>query len=264
MKTAYLSHWRLTRSLAACLLLIPGMLAFPYAVSAGVWQVTPIRLDFDGKARSGVITVRNDGEEKLVLTVDAREWTQPEEGKDVYSSTDDLLFFPKKLTVLPKEERVIRVGTKVAAGTKEKTYRLYIKEEPEAPGKKTTGAAQVSIAMQFAVPVFVKPPRDEVRGEMRGTRLENGEARAVLANKGNVHFRVNTVRFVGKNAAGETIFSQEVNGWYLLSGAARLYATPVPADKCSALHVIDVQVDADLTKLNGKIDVDKNACRRNH
>lgn len=259
MKSSYFSHRYFVRNIVSLALLCCCFFISPHFATAGVWQVSPIRLDFDSKARSGVITVRNDGEDKLFVTIDAKEWTQAEEGNDVYLPTSDLLFFPKQLTILPKEERIIRVGTKTAAVTKEKTFRLFIKEEPE---KRSAEGAVVNIAMQFAVPVFIKPPRGIVKGMIRDAHLEKGEAQITVANEGNGHFRINTVRFTGKNVAGETIFSQEVNGWYLLSGVARRYSTPVPEDKCKNLHMIDVRIESqDRTELNGKIDVGNNACR---
>jgi len=79
------------------------------------WRVIPIRLDFDQKTRSGVVTLSNDGDEAIAFTVDAVEWSQDKAGIDRYTPSEDLVFFPKAITVPPTQERVVRVGIKAPA-----------------------------------------------------------------------------------------------------------------------------------------------------
>jgi len=52
----------------------------------------------------------------------AFEWTQDSEGKDKYTETQDILFFPKIMVSEKKEERILRAGIRMPAVTKEKTY----------------------------------------------------------------------------------------------------------------------------------------------
>ena len=54
-----------------------------------------MRLDLGPRAKSGVLTVTNEGEEKLNFQLQAMEWTQDAAGKDVYNETQDLIFFPQ-------------------------------------------------------------------------------------------------------------------------------------------------------------------------
>ncbi len=129
---------------------------------AGEWRVSPIRLELDRKVKSGVLSVINEGGEKLLVQIRAFEWTQDEEGKDQYAETADLVFFPKIMTLEKGEERMIRTGIRVPAAGREKTYRLFIEEIPE-PRKGGEGT-NVTVAIRFGVPIFVKPIKDENKG----------------------------------------------------------------------------------------------------
>jgi fimbrial chaperone protein len=99
------------------------------AAHSGSWRVIPIRLDFDQRSRSGIVTINNDSDERISFTIEAREWTQNQDGKDQYTETLDILYFPKVLSIEPHTERVIRAGIKTPAVKKEKTYRLFIKQD---------------------------------------------------------------------------------------------------------------------------------------
>lgn len=222
------------------------------------WRVIPIRLDFDQKTRSGVVTLSNNGAEAISFTVDASEWLQDKNGQDSYAPTQDLIFFPKAITVPAKQERVVRTGIKVPAISQEKTYRLFIKEA--AAPKKTEGTA-VAIAIQFGVPIFAKPAKDEVKAEITPTIAANGQqVEMSVTNSGNVHFRIRTITLTGKDSEGKEIMRQEVNGWYLLAGSARTYYAPLPAESCSLLKTIDIQMKADRLTLDKSIDIDPSMC----
>ena len=52
----------------------------------------------------------NEGDEKIEVQMGASEWTQDAEGKDRYTETNDLVFFPKIMTIESKEERILRAG----------------------------------------------------------------------------------------------------------------------------------------------------------
>jgi fimbrial chaperone protein len=187
----------------------------------------------------------------------AMEWTQNAEGKDVYIETEDLIFFPKIMTIDSKEDRILRAGIKIPAVAKEKTYRLFVEEIPEP--KKSEGV-NIAIAIRFGVPIFVKPLKAEPKGEIQKVELTKGVVSATVKNTGNVHFMINSVSVRGKNDKGEEIFSKDINGWYLLSDTSRTYITDVPQEICKDLSKIDIQVVTEKLNLNGKADVDKTMC----
>jgi len=68
------------------------LLLFPAKGYTGQWRVAPARIFLDREAKSSVITVVNEADEKVNLQGQAMEWTQDAKGKDVYQETTDLVF----------------------------------------------------------------------------------------------------------------------------------------------------------------------------
>jgi fimbrial chaperone protein len=224
---------------------------------SGEFRVTPIRLEFNKYAKSGVFNVINEGRSGITLQVTASEWTQDQAGKDVYTETSDIVFFPKIVSLEAGEQRVIRAGMKGAQPAREKTYRLFIEEIPEP--KKAEGA-RISIAIRFAPPIFVKPASETVSGSVEAFGLSQGTLTAVVRNTGNVHVTVTSVTLRGVSAAGEEAFSKEIAGWYLLSGASRPYTADIPRDACRKLSTVAVEVKTDTFTLNRKLNVHQEMC----
>jgi fimbrial chaperone protein len=233
-------------------------LLLPNISYGGEFRVSPIRLDLDAKAKSGVITVINEAEEKLQCQMRAFEWTQDEAGKDVYTETRDIIFFPRLMTIDPKSERIIRAGIRIPAAAKEKTYRLFIEEIPEP--KKAAGTT-VAVTIRFGVPIFVKPVKEEAKGVIERADLSKGTVTIAVRNTGNVHLIINSVNLLGKDQKGEQTFSRELSGWYLLNGASRIYSTPLPPDACTKIVTLDIEVKTDKLNLNSKLNVNTSMCK---
>jgi fimbrial chaperone protein len=245
---------RLCVSLLAFLLLLA--LSEPPDAQGG-WRVVPIRLDFDQRSRSGVLNIVNDGSEPVHFVTEVKAWTQDDDGRDVYTAVDDLVYFPRALTIPPGEERMIRAGIKAPPVGGEKAYRLFIREK--ADSTPTSGSA-VAIAIQFGVPVFAKPVIDKVEGDIAGAQLRKGQVEFTVRNSGASHFRITTITVLGADRDGQALFAQESTGWYLLGGASRLHSVTVPIDACSTLRKIDIQVNTDRIKLNRTLHVDEADC----
>jgi fimbrial chaperone protein len=232
-------------------------LLLPVAARAGDWRVSPIRLDLGRDAKSGAVTVANDADERLQVQMKAFEWTQDAEGKDRYEETGEILFFPRLMILEPKEEKILRAGIRVPAAAKEKTFRLFIEE---IPGPRKSEGVNVAVAIRFGVPIFVKPLKEEARGEVGAMTMSAGALLVPVNNTGNVHFVVQSVLVRGRNGAGEEIFSRELSGWYLLAGVSRGYATTVPGGSCGNLAVIEAEVKTDKLPLRGRLVVDRSMC----
>ena len=233
----------------------------PLLASAGEWRVTPIRLFFDKGSKSGILSVQNDSDAAMNLQVKAMEWAQDAEGKDRYSDTGDLVFFPKFLSVPAKEERVIRIGSKVVPGAREKTYRVFVEEVTPPPKQDKSQGATVFVNVRFAVPLFVSPAKEEPAAKLQA-ELKQGVVTASLQNSGNIHFRLTSLEARGRNAKGEETFRQKVDGWYLLTGTTRSYALAIPNDACLASEAIELEglSDRKITIRTG-IAVDKKQCQ---
>jgi fimbrial chaperone protein len=226
----------------------------------GQWRVAPARVFLDRDIKSSVITVVNEGDEKVNLQGKAMEWSQDAEGKDVYQDTPDLVFFPRMLLLSKDEQKIIRAGMKIPAAAKEKTYRLFIEEIPQ-PRKSPSDVAQLTVAVKFGIPVFVKPLKEEVKGEIAAAALAKGGVSVTVKNTGNTHFRISDITVKGSDGQGAETFASKIDGWYLLADAARNYSAPIPAGKCAETARIEIVVstDAKIT-LKRQLNVDKAQC----
>jgi fimbrial chaperone protein len=223
---------------------------------AGNFGVAPIRLDLDRTARTGSLTVTNDAADKpLRVQLEAFSWLQDASGKDLYEPTAELTFLPRSMSIEPKEQRLVRAGIRLPAAEREKAYRLFIEEVPE-PRKPGEAGAQVAVKVRFGIPVFVKPLKEEPKGEIDKVDLDKGTLAVTVRNTGNVHFIIQSVQL----KAGE-LFSKELPGWYLLPGAARAHLATIPADVCVRLGGLDVTVKTDRLELARRVEVDQALCR---
>ena len=234
------------------------LLFVPPDAHSGDWRVSPIRLDFGRDSKTGVLTVSNDADQKLQLQMKAFEWTQDAEGKDHYKETNDIIFFPKIMVHEKKEEKILRAGIKIPAVLTEKTYRLFIEEIPDP--KRATQGVQVAIAIRFGVPIFVRPLKEEPKGEIVKFQMSKAAVSAVISNTGNVSFQIRNIKIRGKNLKGEEIFSEDLTGWYLLSGSKRLYTAQLPREICSNIVKLSIEVMTDKITLNGNLDADSAMC----
>ncbi len=224
---------------------------------AGPWRVTPIIINFDIKNRSEVLTINNEGDQPLTLEVSAVRWTQDTNGQDVYQPATDLIFFPKQLVIEPKNDRVIRTGIKVPAVEQEKTYRLFIKQVPDS---REAAPNTVAIAIQFGVPVFVKPVKETIAGAIVDAQLADGTFSARVENRGNSHFRVKNIFVTGLSTEGVQQFTKELNGWYLLNNSSRALEISLPEAICRRIKTLEIQIQSNKIELNERINVDPTMC----
>lgn len=230
-----------------------ALLALP--VAAGNFGVSPIRLELDRNAKTGAITVSNDDTDALRAQIRLFEWTQDAAGKDEYRESEDLIYFPKLMVLDKNEQKLVRVGLRTPAGAQEKTYRLFVEELPGPPSPGAPPGARVAIRVRFGVPIFLKPAKAEARGEIEKIEMASGVLRVAVRNTGNTHFVINTI-----TAASGGAYSKEVPGWYLLAGAVREYAIPVPQEMCGKLKRIDVTTKTDRFELKRALDVAPSMC----
>lgn len=232
-------------------------MALPEETEAGVFRVSPIRLDFDSSAKTGLVSVLAEGEGRLNIQVKAYEWTQNAEGKDVYTETTDLIFYPRMATIEQGAERAIRAGIKGAAPMSEKTYRLFIEE---IPNRRPEAGANVAMAIRFGLPIFVRPDTPAPGAEITEAWLRDGSAGITVRNKGNVHLVVTSVDMTGTDAEGAEVFTQKLGGWYLLAGVARPYAATIPAEVCAKVEKLRIEVITDRLNLETTIEAGRDGC----
>lgn len=243
--------------LTLCLLL--AVMAFPLSTSAQEWSVSPIKVELAGGVTSGVITVNNDSANKYTYQMKAFEWTQDKDGKDVYAETNDIIFFPRLMSIEPKDQKIIRVGTKVPRSEAEKTYRLFI-EDITRPA--ATGGATVNFAIRFGVPIFFKPLKEDVRGTLELPAVDKGTITVQVRNAGNSHFVVQKITVSGIGQKNETVFSKELPGWYILTGTVKRYTMEIPREACLKTSRIDIEARTERFTLKESLNVQRPMCLR--
>ncbi len=222
--------------------------------NAGEWRISPIRIEMSAQDKSTSITVINEDKVPINFQVKAMEWTQDENGKDVYIDSDDIIFFPKVFTLAPGKERLIRIGLKALTPIKEKTYRLFVEEIPSQQNKE--GVA-LQIALKFGIPIFVKPLREDTKWEITKKMVSNSIFHLQMENKSNHHLQVHYIRI--KGYAGEKeVFSKDIKGWYVLSGAKRLFSGKL--EECNKIDKILFQLVSNGFTFDDKIDISKESC----
>jgi fimbrial chaperone protein len=212
----------------------------PTAAMAGLFGISPIRLDLDRQNKTDSIAVSNDEpERKIEMQAKLMEWTQDATGNDVYVESSDLVFFPRIFAVDKQDQRVVRVGIKVPATASEKAYRLFIEELPPPPDPATKGA-QILFVLRFGVPIFVRPDKEQFAGAIESVQAAPTGAAVVVKNTGNQNFQVQSMNI--KSSAG---YEKEIVGGYVLAGATKHIVAPIPADICKKLGKLQIVIKTD-------------------
>jgi fimbrial chaperone protein len=251
---------RLARGLAVALL-AGAALAARMAV-AGEFAVHPMRLELGGGIRSSALTLRNDDTVPLSFQVQGMEWTQDDDGQDRYQDATDLVYFPRRLTVAPGQEAVVRVGLRQGVVPVEKAYRLFIEElAPPAPLPVPGQAPKIRVMVRFGAPLFVRPAQPVQQLLLDGLALAEGQARWRLRNAGNQHEAFERIALRGFDATGAEAFALPLAERYLLAGRTRQFSIPVPALACGQLARLAVEVTTDKSEVRQQVDLGTPSCR---
>jgi fimbrial chaperone protein len=246
-----------TRVLGTAFLLGCAFFASP---AAAEFVVSPVRLDLGPTSRSGAIKVRNDGKEKLGFQLEAMEWRQDAAGKDQYAATQELVFFPKIMSVEPGEEGVIRVGARTPLVETEKTYRLFIQELPGSARKTEGTAPQVNFLIRFGAPVFVGPAKPQDSLTLDSVAMVKGAVSLSARNGGNRHQIVQGIYLKGADTAGKELYALTLTDRYLLAGTSKAFSAEVPAAQCALLASLSVEIKTDKLSTVRKLDVTPSMC----
>lgn len=233
-------------------LLLASSLHCPTA-SAAEFSISPLRMQFAPGARSAAVSIHNEDRRPIRFQISLVEWTQDAKGNDVYTPSNDLVFFPRQLTVAPGERAVARVGPKRPQAGPEKTYRLRVEELPE-PLDGTPGMA-IGLSIVFALPVFLGVADAMPQAQIEPLQMQNGKLKAVVRNTGRSQFRIDSLAVRGANG-----YAQQMAGWYLLAGASREHLLDIPAADCRALQHLDLEVKVDQHTFTSPLEMDPRMC----
>ena len=226
---------------------------------AADFSVTPVRIFFAPGETTGYFTVSNNAEETLSLQLSAVSWSQDSEGTDVFEPTAELIVFPRIFSLKGKEERIVRVGVKVPPGEMEQAYRVFLEEMPE-PESEAGDSTVLRTLVRVGVPVFVSPLKEKVSAEIQDIEAQDGTLSFKVSNTGNVHFIIQAAVVEGTDASGNTIFKKELSGWYLHGGKSRRFSTEIPAEGCSKVTQITINVATNKISLDRRLDAPGKVC----
>jgi fimbrial chaperone protein len=235
------------------------LIIIPSNTYAGSFNVVPVKIIFDSNKKIADLRIKNETSEKVTIQLRAYEWLQDEEGKDTYSPTEDLVYFPRIFTLEGDQERRIKIGYDKKPSNVEKTFRLYLEELPQAV---TSGTPQLRVAIKIGMPIFVLPVNKiKASGAIDKVALLKGKVALLVKNKSGVHFFVRTIKMIGMDSSGNTVLTSTKKGWYLLANGRASYSLDITEDTCQRLKEITIEIETDTFTLKDKFSVDPKTCK---
>ncbi len=197
---------RLCSGIMSLLLLAPASMA-------GSFSVSPVRIYMQARERAVAVTVTNEGDTELVLQAELFEWKQKPDGSEDLSATEDIVMAPPVLKVAPKSRQVLRLANlKPVPPGQQLTYRLFVREVPEAIAP--VAGTQIQVALAFSIPVFITPPGVK-RDLACGLKARTPEAMVIgCENKGQAYAQ--PVSFALGRDGAEPVLAEDVSGGYIL------------------------------------------------
>jgi fimbrial chaperone protein len=231
---------------ASCVLASPG-------AGAGDFSVSPIRAELGPSAPSETITVTNHSPGRLRVSIKLMAWTQDAEGKDVYTDSSDLIYFPRQMDIDKESRKIVRIGAKSPPHRVERAYRLFIEEMPDPLD--LPGRPSVNFVFRFGVPIFVPPPDGKPSLDVQAPTLAKGKVVLPVRNDSNAHVRLTKINV--SDGAGLSI---DANGWYSLAGTQRTYTVDIPPEACRKSKSLLVTAEGPAAKFERRLDVDPANC----
>ena len=215
---------------------------------AATFNVSPIRVGLSAQRPIVPLSVRNGGDEPLVVQVQVVRWSQ-KDGEDVYESTPDILATPPIVTVPAHGTQIVRVGLRRGVDPeRELSYRVYLAEVPAPPATDTT---RVHVALRIGLPVFVSSPAVHKPAlAWNVVHSADGAATLRVKNEGTAHAQVANVRVL--SSADRQPLARYSTPAYLLPGSAQEWRLQLEPGKRLGPDPVRLQAFMDA----GDVDVD--------
>jgi fimbrial chaperone protein len=248
------------KNILSSLFLFCGLVGLASSAAASSFTVNPIRVSLSGKNQSALLTLQSQSNEEIRFKVLVQEWKQSPQGEMQLKETKDIVVYPGLLTLAPNEERKLRIGSTVPAGTVERSYRVFVEELPPLKAPQTANKSEIKVLTKMGVPIFVSPAKPTAAGTVEGMALAKGKLAFTVKNTGNVFFLVQSVRVKALNSAGAGTFEKNVEGWYVLAGGTRVWDLEIPKDACAKSKSLTVEVHSAEVDFSGHLDVAAAGC----
>src|SRR5258706_5283388 len=130
-----------------CGWLVILLFAAKWAVAAN-FSVTPVRIYMKVQDRAVAVTIQNEGNAPVLLQADLYSWSQKADGSDDLILTEDLILSPPIIKLAANAKQVVRLARlKPADASRQLTYRMVLREIPEAAQQKENVQVQFALAL---------------------------------------------------------------------------------------------------------------------
>jgi len=212
---------RVRRAWAGAAILL--LLAMAHSALAATFSVTPVRIYMKPRDRAVAVTITNESDDPVVLQADLFVWSQKADGTDELALTEDLILSPPIIKLRAKARQVVRLARlKPADASRQLTYRMILREIPEASAPKDN--IRVQIALALSMPVFITPPPAKREMACEASRAKEGSLSVSCANKGSAYAQVREVVI----KQGDKVLGRFEGGAYILPGVRKLL--PIKAE----------------------------------
>lgn len=201
--------------------------------AAANFSVTPVRIYMKPQDRAVAVTIQNDGSTPVVLQADIYSWSQKADGTDDLVLTEDLILSPPIIKLGANAKQVVRLARiKPADASRQLTYRMVLREVPEAAPQKEN--IQVAFALALSMPVFITPAPARREMSCEGRKTDAATLQVSCGNKGSAYAQVREVTV----RRGDLVLGRVEGGFYILPGARRV----IPVKATSSLPSGKLQV----------------------
>ncbi len=185
------------------------------------------------------MTITNGSEADLVMQADIFVWKQKPGGEDELVLTEDLLLAPPIIKLAKKSRQVVRLARLISIKSdQQQTYRMIVREIPEA--QPPSDNMQLQVALAFSMPVFITPPGAKSNMTCGLERASANSVNATCENTGSAYAQ--PISFQLNGAAGKTLASRTTGG-YILPGINRKFSLTsdqtIPAGKATLTAKMD-------------------------
>ncbi len=158
-------------------------------VIAGPFSVTPVRIYMTPQDRAVAVTINNEGDSELVMQADLYTWKQKPNGEDDLELTEDLLLSPPIIKIAGKSRQVVRLARLQPPDLdQQQSYRLIVREIPEAAP--SSANLQLQIAIAFSLPVFITPPNAKHQLDCAAQKTAMDKVSVTCTNTGNAYAQI--------------------------------------------------------------------------
>jgi fimbrial chaperone protein len=237
--------------------------------------VNPIQLHLSNSGSSTLLTVHNTSDEEIRFQLSTYAWSQSADGQVELGPTQDIIFFPRMMTLEPGAKRKVRIGMAKSARkpeqekskdeaanekpATERTYRIFVEELPSRKTK--ADAEQVQVLTRMSIPIFVAPPSQVVKLSVGSASVRAGRFTFDVRNDGTVHTMLKKVQATAMSKANKPLFSRDLAGWYLLASDVRTFEVEIPRALCGKVSHFEVVTATDgENELSFRHDVPPGAC----